>query len=273
MNSLLFGVLVTAVFQVAEVVDKSNAIAFIPEDHIHITQYLNEIDNRAVPVIVINEFYRDDSGRFVYVPPEWLKHALEESKHFGRIAFMWDEPLHHGVMSGQNRSEVIQVMRQVKADFPGVEMIHIEAFTDLYAQYMENYGYLELFYEADHIGFDCYGSFESCGGFGVPELPQMVYMTTIFNQIEVNKSDAKIFMVPGSFVDDGIGASESIMIDQLNSYALAYERNRQYVSGFGVFTWGDLGPITGARNIPPMKQAVENVLDWFNNPFKEMKND
>ena len=273
MNNLLFGVLITAVSQVVEVVDKSSAIAFIPESTIQVTEYLNEIDNRAVPIIVVNDYYRDESGRFIYYPPDDLKEALAVSNHFGRIAFMFDEWLHHGTQAGQTRAEVIQVMRQIKADFPGVEMIHIEAFTDLYAQYMENYGRLELFYEADHIGFDCYGQFESCGGFGVPELPQMVYLITIFNQIAENQSNAKIFLVPGAFMGAGIGASESTMIDQLNDYALTYERNRQYISGFGVFIWGDMEGLTGARNVPAIKSTVENILNWFSNPLKDLKNE
>lgn len=270
MNNFLFGLLITAVSQVSEVVDISSAVAFMPTNHYQVTEYLDEIDNRVTPIVVINTMYQDQSGRFVYNDGLLLKQALAESKHFSRIIFMWDEPLHNGILAGQSRDEVLDIMSKVKLDFPGVEFAHIEAFTDLFYQYMTQQGNLKLFYEADHIGFDCYGNFDGCGGFGVPEIHQMTYMNVIYHQIKKNKSNAKIFMVPGAFINDLYMTDEQQVIEQLYDYANAYQNNHPHVSGFGVFTWGDVvapGDYSiGARNLQNVKKSVENVMNWFKNP-------
>jgi hypothetical protein len=232
---------------------------------------LNEIDNRAVPVIIINEFFRDSAGHFVYDAQSAaeLKSALSASSHFSRISFMFDEWLWRASLVGQDSAEVLAVMADVKAEFPGVELIQIESFVNLYEQYMANYGQLDLFYDADMIGFDCYGPFDGCGGFGVPEIPQLTYLSIIYNQIQQNNSQAKIFLVPGAFTNPTAFTDEQVVIDQLHDYAWTYEQNKEYIGGMGIFTWGSLDdgtPSTGARELPAVKHAVETILDRIKNP-------
>ena len=45
-------------------------------------------------------------------------------------------------------------MGDVQLNYRGVEIMHIEAYAELYQQYTENNRMLYLLYSADHIGFD-----------------------------------------------------------------------------------------------------------------------
>ena len=258
--NLLFGVLISALVQVNEVEPFSNAVSFIPENEAQVTDYLNEVDNRMVPVIIINQFFQDQDGRFIYKESPNLRYALSQSSHFGRIVFMWDEIMMHGRAAGQNKEELIQVMQQVKADYPGVEFAHIEAYRELFAQYMEDYGKLTLFFDADHLGFDCYGPFDGCGDETTPAIPQIIYLAVIHNAIEQNNSNAKIFLVPGAFKHDNHFPTEMDTINQLQEYVAVLNQNREHVSGIGLFTWGDIQHITGARSNADLASYVETML-------------
>jgi len=260
MNNLLIGVLISAVAQVAEVENFSTAVSFIPENEIQVTEYLDEIDNRLVPVIVINKFFKDPAGRFSYRPTPQLKQALSDSAHFGRLVFMWDEIMLHGRRAGQEKAELLEVMQQVKLDYPGVEFAHIEAYAELYQQYMENYGKLTLFFDAEHIGFDCYGKFSGCGGGEVPEISQMIYLAVIYNAIKSENSNAKIFLVPGAFVHPDHYPTEMDTINQLQEYNYVLDNNKQHISGMGLFTWGDVNVTIGARNNSYLSDYIEVML-------------
>lgn len=260
MSNFLFGVLISSVLQVAEVEPFSNAVSFMPEDHLQVTEYLNEIDNRMVPVIIINDFYRQADGKFYHTDSAPLKQALADSSHFGRIVFMWDEPLMHAYRSGQAKMSALAVMRQVKADFPGVEFAHIEAYSEIYRQFIEDYGNLTLFYDADHIGFDCYGKFSGCGGPDVPEIPQMIYLATIHNAIKNNNSSAKVFLVPGAFKHENHFPTEMDAINQLQEYYAVWANNKEHVSGMGLFTWGNIQHIVGASNNGELSDYIQTML-------------
>ena len=109
MNNLLIGVLLTSVLQVGEVIDRVTALAFIPDNHAQLTEYLDEINNRATPVIVVNQFFQDESGQFVYSTDRAaaLMQALATSNHFTKTVFMFDEPLHNGILAGQDRLAIL----------------------------------------------------------------------------------------------------------------------------------------------------------------------
>jgi len=258
---ILIGALITAVLQVGEVVEFSNSVAFIPQDHNEITLYLDEIDNRLTPVMVIDQFYLND-GQYIYKDPAPIKKAITDSGHIGRLVFMFDEIQWKGRLAGQDADEILLLMQRIKKDFYGVEFAHIEAFTELYFQMTSGDGKLSMFFDADHIGFDCYGEFTGCGGFGVPELPQIMYLAEIYNQAYAAGSKAKIFLVPGAFHAEGFFQNNAAILDQLQAYDNLITTYPDFVSGFGVFTWGSLedAAITGARDIPEIKEATEKLL-------------
>lgn len=268
-NNIIAGVLVTSLTQVAEVENHVNAIAFMPMDTAELTEYLDVMNNRFTPVIVINDFYRDEANMFVHNDPSILRNAISKSVHFGRVAFMFDEWLHHGTHSGQSRDEVLAIMKLIQKDFPGVEFVHIEAFTDIYNQ-MQSGQPLKLLWSAQHIGFDCYGDFENCGGFGASDRPIMDYLVDIYNGIIANQSKAKIFLVPGAFMNPLFFDDEVKVMQHLEEYTMTAIEYRDYISGFGVFTWGSFHQggtdIIGARENTNIKaKVIQSLADIRNN--------
>lgn len=265
--NMLIGVRITDIAQVNEVIDFSTAVAFKPSSLTELTEYLDEINNRLTPVIVITEYFLSD-GLYVNTNPQPLRDAILDSKHIGRIVFMFDEPLWRARRNGQDPDDVINIMRQIKANFYGVEFAHIEAYAELYKQYIENHGKLTLFLDADHIGFDCYGKFCSCGGDGIPEIPQLTYLQEIYNAIQQSCSNAKIFLVPAAFSNKHFFDSDDDVIQQFNNYVSLIDGNiygnSKIISGIGAFIWGDMTEngvlFEGARNNPAIKNVVVESL-------------
>lgn len=250
MNKLV-GILITELSQVDEVVPFSNAVAFRPTDGVELVSYLNEIDNKMTPVIIVDHFFIVD-GKYKNGVSRDLYDALEQSKHFGRTLFMFDEPMWRARKNDQSYREVINVMQDVKLNYLGIEIMHIEAYAELYQQYTENDGKLSLFYDADHLGFDCYGEYGSCGGLNVPEHSQFIYLSEIDKAIKKHGSSAKLFLVPGAFTSPKYPEDEFDVIKQLQSYMFFFENNPDRVSGLGAFVWGNTtcgdATIIGARN-------------------------
>lgn len=261
--NILIGALITLFTQVNDVVPYSNAVAFAPQDYEEITLYLDEIDNRLTPVIIIDHFYLDN-GQYVYKDPAPIKKAITDSGHIGRLVFMFDEIGWKARQAGQTAGHALTLMAAIKQDFNGVEFAHIEAFAELYLQMTEDSGKLSMFFDADHIGFDCYGPFESCGGFGVPELPQITYLAEIYTQAQLAGSKAKIFLVPGAFQAVGFFDDNAAILGQLQAYNNLVTLYPDFVSGFGVFTCGtfeDKGQtLKGYCDIPEIRAEVENLL-------------
>lgn len=259
MNKLI-GILITELSQIDEVMPFSNAVAFRPSDGAEMLSYLNKIDNRLTPVIIVDHFFIVD-GKYKHGHSRDLYNALEQSKHFGRIVFMFDEPMWRARKNEQAYKDVIKVMGEVKLNYLGVEVMHIEAYAELYQQYTENNGKLYLFYDADHIGFDCYGEYGSCGGLNVPELSQFTYLDEIYKAIKNHGSSAKLFLVPGAFTSPNYPESEFDVIKQLQSYMYFFENNFDKVSGLGAFLWGNTTlpevTIIGARNNELIRKEIE----------------
>lgn len=269
MNNMIVGMLLSAISQMVDVAPSSNAVAYMPNDLTEVTLFLNEADRLSLmPVIVIDKYYIDSYGRYSHVNPEPLKEAIRNSNHIGRIAFMSDEPCWRGRNNGfQTCSEIISILENIQEDFSGVEFVHIEAFAELYFQKQENNGRLTLMTTANHIGFDCYGAFSSCGdpSIGVPNLHQMDYIIDIYSEIMLSGSKAKIFLVPGTFIGDGFFNTEYEVIEQLEDYELIANIYGSLISGFGGFIWGDYNGngkgLIGAENLPLVKEKTLEILN------------
>ena len=270
MNSMIVGALITAISQMVEVAPYSNSVAYLPNDLVEVTQFLDEADKlNLTPVIVIDKYYLDVSNKYTYVDPSPLKQAIRDSNHIGRILFMYDEPGLRGRRNGQTMSEILPVFDLIKKDFHGVEFVHIESFAEMYWQKQENNGRLSLYMDAEHIGFNCYGKFEKCGNpaIGVPEVHQLTYLADIHSEIVFSNSDSKIFLVPGAFMGGDFFESESEVTTQLDDYASVAVDYRDYVSGMGVFIWGDFhdgyNQLSGARSLPLVKEKTLEVLNYL----------
>ena len=270
MNGMIVGVLITAIAQMGEVAPVSNSVAYLPNTLVEVTEFLNEADRfNLTPVIVIDKYYLDASSKYTHVTPGPLKQAIRDSNHIGKILFMYDEPGLRGRRNGQTMAEILPVFDLIKQDFHGVEFVHIESFAEMYWQKQENNGRLSLYMDADHIGFNCYGKFEKCGNpaIGVPELPQLNYLADIHSEIVFSNSTAKIFLVPGAFMGGNFFESEAEVIAQLDDYAMVASDYKDYVSGMGVFIWGDFhdgyNQLTGARSLPLVKAKTLEILNYL----------
>lgn len=255
-KELLFGIFVTALSQVAEVEPYSNAISFKPESTQETVAYLNEIDNSMVPIVGIDYYYLGADGKYSYKDPAPLKAALRSSDHYSKLIFMWDEPCWRGRNNNQSCQEILDMMSQVKADFPGVEVFHVEAWAELQAQMIVD-GKMHLFLEAEHIGFDCYSDFFNCAG-----LTHLWYLSNILAEIEAGNSNAKLFLVPGAYLGEGnhMNTQEQVVqhIQDYTNFTSMYFERCDCISGLGFFTWGNLAGIYGAKNYVPIQEALIN---------------
>lgn len=266
--SKLIGVLITALAQVNDVVHFSSAVSFKPADAPELVEYLEEIDNRMVPVVIVDDFFMVD-GKYATGYSHQLYTALEYSNHFGRIVFLFDEPMWRASRAGQSHAEVLAIMEEVQRNYPGVEIMHIEAYAELYNQYAQNDGKLNLFFGADHIGFNCYGDFQNCGGSGVPGLSQFTYLNEINKQIIENGSEANLFLVPMAFTGEDFTTNENEVIRQLHAYYFFMQNNLDSVSGLGGFVWGDCNycgvDIKGASHSELIRADIEQSFPKLGN--------
>ncbi len=273
MNKLV-GILITQISQVNEVTPFSNAVAFSPADDAELVQYLNKIDNRMVPVVMIDRFFMVNQKYHTDYSHE-LYSALEQSNHFGRIVFMFDEPMWRATRNQQPHNEVIDAMSAAKSNYPSAEIMHIEAYAELYNQYVNNEKELTLFYDADHIGFDCYGKYGDCGGPKIPGIGQFTYLNEINKAIEAKGSDAKLFLVPEAFTSPNFTEDQRAVIRQLRAYMMFFENNIDRVSGLGAFVWGDSAfgdpTIIGARNNDLIRQEVEESFPKLGKQLDEFR--
>lgn len=251
------GVQITDISQLEEVESFSTAFGYVSESLPDLKEILDANDGRMMPIIEISRyFWNPDSGVFSQKDATPLLEAL--GKH--KIIIMLDEPfwwIRQACQSGKqlacseiatNYSTTRQLFKDLKLA-SGFQMLHVEAFAELNIQKSEHPNNNVIIVEAaDHIAFDCYGSFENCGGRHQLEYAAWLYDSMLSHQ--------KIFLIPGAFNF----ASDAIVIDQLEKYFNLYNTYRSIISGIGIFTWGNFDGITGARNLPIIKQAVEDLL-------------
>lgn len=250
------GVQITEVSQLEEVAHFSTAFGYVSESLPDLKNMLDVNDGRMMPIIEISRyFWNPESGVFSQKDATPLLDVL--GKH--KIIMMLDEPfwwIRQACQAGKqlacseissNYSSTRQLFKDIKLA-SGFQMLHVEAFAEFNIQKTERPNDVIIVEAADHIAFDCYGAFENCGGRHQFEYAAWLYDAMLPHQ--------KIFLVPGAFNF----ASDDIVISQLEEYFTLYNNYRSIISGIGIFTWGDFDGIVGARNLPVIKHAVENLL-------------
>lgn len=251
------GVLITSLDQIDEVHHFSDSYAYAPISIDDLRDVLNRNNRRMTSIIEIGRFFFNGAkGVFEYRDTSELKDLLRSSHSIA----MLDEPfwwIRSACQSGKSAAcyeiksgyiNTINLVKRIKFEL-GVQLYHVESYFELVIQKSENPDKPVIMIDsADHIGFDCYGRFDDCGGYH-----QMVYASWIY---EAMRSHQKIFLVPGAFNF----ADESIVLDQLYAYESLHNQYPDLISGFGAFMWGDGYGLIGAKNMPFVKQAVENIL-------------
>ncbi len=281
-NNTLVGIYVTNHYSVNEVLPFSNAVAFKPTSKEDLTSYLQVINSRAVPVVEVSDlFLRDSIFQFNYNSTVELANTLNGTEHTGRIVIMLDEILWkvrrnctNGSVTAcndvsnnytQSIHDVNRVIALLKSRVSGVEVFHVESYAELYLQWIER-GKLTLLYNAEHLGFNCYGPINGCGNseLGVPPIAIFDYLTVIYNSIAENNSSAKILLVPGSFMNESGLPTEQDTLNHFNGYLNIFDTYRDYASGFGAFAWDSFVEngehFTGTRDLHAIRQTIEDAL-------------
>lgn len=250
MNNFFLGVFITSVLQLSDLPAGTNAVGFIPENSTQLTEYLDTIDNTLTPVIGIDTFYKEN-GVYTYKSPQELKTALSNSKHFSGVVFMLNEPCWYASHMGQSCDDALAVFSQVKKDFPLVEFFHVEAYPELDRQ-MATYGHMKFLPEADHVGFDCYRPFHDCYG-----KDHFYYLANLYNSAYVNNHNIKVFVVPGAFVHPSYMPTVNMTIQHIRDYVDVVTQYKEFVSGVGFFTWGDVDDIKGASHNYLLREEIQ----------------
>jgi len=269
MNSLIVGALLTTFISLPDTGPDANAFGSMVRNAQQVELQLNVADGIHSPVLFIDQLYTDENGIYSYRTPDEITDAIKRSGHFGRIIFAFDEPYWRARHTGQNPEEVRMVMEMAQADFPTVEFMVIYAYAELYHRYVADPTDLKLWLGVEHVGMDCYGDWNGCGGGveGVPDVPIYVYLEELYKIIQVSGSSAKLFLVPGAFTVDWINGmnTQEQAVQHIDDYVTWAKDNSEKISGFGAFVWDDFNGIIGAKNLPLVKEK----LLWA---FKEMRN-
>lgn len=241
--------------QIEEIEHFANSFAYWPQSTDDLKDILNHNQGRLLPWIeMARYFFNSEKGIYEWRDITELKRVLGQEK----IVIALDEPLWYvrrACTDGKVEacSEIAINYKTTQAIFTrlkyelGYQMAHIEAYQELNLQKQARPNKnVIMIKSADHVAFDCYGHFDSCGGRPQTEYGQWVYDT-------IKGTGKKMLLIPGAFDFDGV-------IQQLHDYFDIYKHNQDIFSGLGVFTWGDSNGIKGARNYPEIAAEVERLM-------------
>ncbi|MGZ6442113.1 MAG: hypothetical protein ACXWRU_18800 [Pseudobdellovibrionaceae bacterium] len=287
----LAGVLLNQASQVDEVAGFSNAVGFWTTDLSQVTAFLRRNNGRMLPVLELRGFIFNPSTGIVRADYKSVLKKLAKTiraVHSGPVLFYVDEPFWNIRMSCYN-SHSPQACAEVDSHFantlsqiriagqllrkaiPGSGIFDVEAFAELAIQ-QKLWGQVVLLDEAEYLGFDCYGNFNSCGGgsfAGVTISPQPIptyidWMNKAIASLEkVNPMGRKILLVPGSFLNTVNFTSEEQTIAHMNAY-FDILKTCPTCGGYLSFMWDNLpgiqDTIVGARSLAQVRSALIDIL-------------
>lgn len=262
MNGMIVGGLLTMFMQLPATGPDANAFGVIVNNPQQIELQMNIAGGHHMPILFIDRLYADENGIYSYRTPDEIITAMHNSNHIGRVIFAWDEPFWRARNTGQNPEEVRMVMEMVKADFPTVEFMVIYAYAELLERYLQDPTDLKLYLGVEHVGMDCYGFWNGCGE---DPVPISVYLEELYKIVQAEGSNAKLFLVPGAFTADWLDMTQEDVVQHIDDYVNWAKANREKISGFGAFVWGNYQSVIGTENLPLVKEK----LLWA---FKEMRN-
>lgn len=244
-----------------EVAEYSNAFAYAPKSEQELAEALRINAGRMMPVIDLAHFFWDEAtGTYVWRDISGVKAAIGNNQILAEV----DEPfwhIHLACMDGKQAAcneiasgyvQTQQIFRRMKYSL-GVQLIHIEAYTVLVYHKENNPDKpVPVIDAADHVAFNCYGSFHNCGGYS-----QFQYGAWLFEAIQ--GTSKKIFLVAGSFLAPGIFDTEQQVADQLGEFIAIYHQYPDLFSGIGLFIYSSIQGFTGARDVPGIRCAIFNT--------------
>lgn len=258
----IVGVLITEPCQVNTVPEGSNAIGIVPDSLQELRETLELNNNRYTNIVNIRDWFVDNSGVWKYRDLTELKNVL--SGH--DVIIMLDEPFWRVRLEcwrgkslacqevESNYPQTRELFKRVKFEL-GYQLYQVESYLELiYAR--QEYGKPQFMDYADHIGWNCYSNnFYDCDGYSQLDYAVWTYDAMLSHQ--------KIFLVAGAFLESSYMQDEVKIITQLEDFFAAYNTYRQYLSGIGVFSWGDYegNRITGAYNVPNIRNTIQKLIN------------
>lgn len=284
----IFGSFLTDPEQINEVIAFSNAFGAAPRTADEITQYLDANVYKMLPVIAINHFLFDQETGMYHDDVSTIVEAIEKSSiRTSEILFLMDEPLwwvrnacEEGKADACGEVEsryvgTLSTMRVIgqllRKQFPGSGVIHIEAWAELVLQKQTSpHESVIILDDAEYVGFNCYGHFDSCGSADHGYNSQIAYGTWVWDAMHAlestNPIGRKLFLVPASFLADQHFDGIQSILDQMAMYAQIL-RLSDWIGGFGVFLWGDMTEnnkhFAGARTIYPVANFLAYIANYF----------
>lgn len=284
----IIGSFLTEPGHIDEIAKFSNSFGFLPGNEAEITQYLDANVYKMLPVISIGRLlYNPETGMYRNDLNGIIDAIAKSAVRHGEILFLLDEPLWtvrkacdegktKACIDVENRYiETLSTFRlagqQLRRQFPGSGMMHIEAWAELVRQKQAYPDDLAIMLDdAEYLGFDCYGDFYSCGS---PELgynSQIEYGTIVWNTMQALESahpvGRKLFLVPGGFLADRHIDDVETLLNQMYIYASLMNQLHQ-IGGFGIFLWGDMIEgdqfFVGARNIQVFVDFIALIAQFF----------
>lgn len=256
------GALISGPEQLAEIRPFSNSFSYAPSNLEDLKNILDINNGELMPIIEIRWYFFDEtSGIFKAKDAKPLLDAISNHKlmmlvdepfWWIRMACQEGKPLACAEIANNYRS-TRELFKEIKLR-SGFQLFHVEAYRELILQKQANpFQHVIMLESADHIGFDCYGPIDNCEGHS-----QLEYASWIFDAM---LSHQRMFLVPGAFnYTNDIGSITA----QLDAYFSLYIQYRHMLSAIHVFTWGDFQELIGARNIPLLKQKVDDLLSQLN---------
>ncbi len=284
----IMGLLLTEVGQIDEIRGFSNAFVFIPRAPGEITDYLNANQYGLLNIISIDKLLFDRERGMYHADTRAIISAIQNASRQGEeMLFMMDEPLwavRNACMAGRKLAcdeiengytDTLATLRavgqQLRQEFPGSGVMHIEAWAELVLQKKKHSdANVIMLDDAEYLGFDCYGKFDRCGSDEYGYYSQVEFGIEVWNTLHALEADnpigRKMFLVPGAFVNERFFKSTDEIKDQLLAFAQILAQYDK-VTGFGIFLWGDMlddnQVVQGARGLQDVVDYIVAIADYF----------
>lgn len=243
----------------------ANAVAFGADNVLAINRFLNEICNKAMPLVEgTTLIWNPQSGLYDSPLRSNIKEALKPRNYM-----VWlDEPfwrVRNACWQGKQLAcddvnagypHTKAAMQSLRATLGFKKLVHIESYMELQYQKSEH-GYVVNLPAASYVSFDCYGDVNNCGGYSMVE-----YFTW---QQQSKLPGQKMWLTPGTFWHPNffptIGDAEAA----LHSLVWFFNNNPD-IAGFGGFLW-DTVPgdnpgetYTGAEDLPGIRDIFNSAV-------------
>ncbi len=284
----IMGSFLTEAWQIDEIRGFSNAFAFIPKTPSEIGDYLNVNQYGLLNVITIDKLLFDRERGLYHTDVRNIIQAIRDASGQGEeMLFMMDEPLwtvRNACMAGKKTAcdevengytETLATLRtvgqQLRQEFPGSGVMHIEAWAELVLQKKQRPdANVIMLDDAEYLGFDCYGKFDRCGSDEYGYYPQLNFGIEVWNTLHALEADnpigRKMFLIPGAFFNERFFKNTNEIKDQLFRHAQLLDQYDK-VAGFGIFLWGDMQEnneiFQGARGLQDVVDYIIAIADYF----------